>query len=94
MSQKIRTRPPWVAAVTIGWVSFLAAGIAEMLFFATFDPDTLATAATFAFELSPNAVYTLGFLLFWLLAASTSAAAVWLLAATPHESAATPTDAD
>jgi len=65
-----------------------------MLFFATFDPDTLATAATFAFELSRNAVYTLGFLLFWLLGAATSAAVVWLLAVTPHQSAAAASDAD
>jgi hypothetical protein len=75
-----------MVVITIGWVSFLAAGVAEMLFFATFDPGALLQAATFPFPLSHSAVYTIGFVLFWLLGAATAAATTWLLAATPHRS--------
>ena len=49
------------------WISFLFAGIATMLFFAAFDPKTLAENATFPLDISREAGYTLGFLLFWLL---------------------------
>jgi hypothetical protein len=73
--------PPWVQAVTIGWASFLAASVATLLFFATFDPQTLAGVATFPTHLSPLAGYTLGFFFFWALGAGTAALAVFLLQA-------------
>lgn len=66
---------------TIGvslWISFLFAGIASMLFFATFDPEILAQQATFATELSREAGYTIGFFLFWLLLVVNSSVALFL----------------
>jgi hypothetical protein len=75
-----RLAPPrWVLPVTIAWVSFVAAGVAEMVFFASFDPQVLTSSATFPFELSRSATYTLGFLLFWVLAAVPTAVVIWLL---------------
>jgi hypothetical protein len=86
MPHRARPRPRWVVPVTIGWVSFVAAGVAEMLFFASFDPQVLTSAATFPFELSRLGAYTLGFVLFWALAAAAASAVVWLLRAEPHRS--------
>jgi hypothetical protein len=71
--------PPWVLAVTIGWSSFLGASLATLLFFAAFDPVTLAGTATFPTRLSPLAGYTLGFFFFWGLAGGTAMLAVFLL---------------
>lgn len=88
MPHRSRPRPRWVAPVTIGWTSFVAAGVAEMLFFAAFDPQVLTASATFPFELSRSATYTLGFALFWALAAASATVAVWLLAADPQRSTA------
>ena len=89
MPHRARPRPAWVVPVTIGWVSFVAAGVAEMLFFASFDPQVLTAAATFPFELSRLGAYTLGFVLFWALAAAAASAALWMLRADPHRSDAT-----
>ena len=86
MTHGPRRRPGWVVPVTIGWVSFVAAGVAEVVFFATFDPQVLTASATFPFELSRSGAYTLGFVLFWILAAASAAAAVWLLDTAPQRS--------
>lgn len=51
----------------ITWVSFLFASLASMLFFASFEPLELAAIATFPVEMSPTALYSLGFFLFWVL---------------------------
>lgn len=51
----------------IAWVSFLFAALASMLFFASFEPEDLAAVATFPLELSSTALYSLGFILFWIL---------------------------
>jgi hypothetical protein len=48
----------------IVWPSFLAAGVAEVVFFTLFDPSD--------FEIGRLAAYTVGFFLFWLLAATSS----------------------
>lgn len=63
--------------IYILWPSFLAAGVAEALFFTAFDPadlhlfgDPVAVDAT--------AAYTLGFFGFWLLAACSSALTCFL----------------
>lgn len=86
MTHRPRHRPRWVVPVTIGWVSFVAAGVAEAVFFATFDPQVLTAAATFPFAISRSGAYTLGFVMFWVLAVASAAAAVWLLRAEPHQS--------
>ncbi len=56
----------WRTYGVIAWVSFLFAGVATMLFFATFDPQDLAAIATYPMEWSDMAIYTLGFFLFWI----------------------------
>ncbi len=56
------------------WSSFLAAGVASMLFFAAVDPLMLRDAGPQRFEnLSREAGYGLGFLFFWALAAGAAA---------------------
>lgn len=92
MPHRSRPRPRWVIPVTIGWVSFVAAGVAETVFFATFDPQVLTASATFPFELSRLGAYTLGLVLFWALAAASATAAVWLLGADPQRSTAVADD--
>jgi hypothetical protein len=53
------------------WPSFLMATVASGLFFSMFNPEDVDV---FGFELThaPVAVYTIGFLLFWVLCASSS----------------------
>ncbi|MBV8632971.1 MAG: hypothetical protein JO002_00630 [Burkholderiaceae bacterium] len=46
------------------WPSFLVAILAEGAFFSLFDP-TLLPLPHLGFDLTPLAVYTLGFLFFW-----------------------------
>lgn len=60
------------------WVSFVLAGVATMLFFATFDPAELAQIATFPMELDRSSGYSIGFLLFWLLLIINGAVITWL----------------
>lgn len=54
------------------WPSFIAAGIAEALFFTVFDPDELPYFGS-VLGASRLATYSIGFFLFWLFAASSSA---------------------
>ena len=61
------------------WVSFVTAGVATMLFFATFDPLQIIEAATYPLMLSRMSSYSIGFFLFWLLTSSTGAVIAWLL---------------
>ena len=60
------------------WVSFLSAGIATTLFFATFDPALIAQIATFPMIMDRSTGYSLGFLLFWALLVINSIAVIWL----------------
>ena len=59
-------------AVWILWPSFIVGGVAETIFFTAFDPAVLLGSADDA-GYSRTAVYTLGFFLFWALAAASSA---------------------
>lgn len=61
--------------ITTLWLSFLMAGIATGLFFSAIDPFELKYCVDFP-EVSRTAAYSIGFLLFWLLTASTSLLAV------------------
>lgn len=60
------------------WVSFLSAGVATMLFFATFDPSIIAQVATYPMVMDRSTGYSLGFLLFWALLFANSMAVIWL----------------
>ena len=63
------------------WSSFLAASVATMLFFATFDPLALYDDADILREAFANRVtgYTLGFFFFWALTLLASVIAVYLI---------------
>jgi hypothetical protein len=58
--------------IWILWPSFIVAGVAEVLFFTVFDPMELPIPWEGA-SLSRLDVYSVGFLLFWVLAAASSA---------------------
>ena len=58
--------------IWILWPSFIVAGVAEVLFFTVFDPVELPIPWEGA-SLSRLDVYSVGFLLFWILAAASSA---------------------
>ncbi|NND82196.1 MAG: hypothetical protein HKN50_07195 [Gammaproteobacteria bacterium] len=74
-------RKKWVVVACVLWISFLCAGVAATLFFATFDPVNLAQQATFPAEIDRMTGYSLGFLLFWLLLVINSLIILWLLRA-------------
>jgi len=67
----------------IAWPAFLLAGVMEMLVFAFVDPQSLHWLGR-PLALSREAVYTLAFFVFWLLA-MTSSALTTLLAMPPFE---------
>ncbi|HTT36298.1 MAG TPA: hypothetical protein VMH32_01365 [Burkholderiales bacterium] len=58
--------------IWILWPSFLVAGAAEALFFTIFDPSDLTFFGA-AITLSRTATYSVGFFLFWIFAAASSA---------------------
>jgi hypothetical protein len=63
--------------IWILWPSFIVAAVAEAVFFTVFDPSDLAVFGG-AHGLSRIAVYSLGFFLFWLFAAASSALTCYL----------------
>ncbi len=58
--------------IWILWPSFIVAGIAEVVFFTLFDPQELEFFGE-PLALGRTALYTIGFFLFWLFAAGSSA---------------------
>jgi len=65
------------------WLSFLVAGVLEMLVFATVDPQDLHWAGQ-PLDLSREGIYTLAFFVFWGLTMIASALTV-LLSMSPDE---------
>jgi hypothetical protein len=61
------------------WVSFLAAAVATMVFFATIDPEILSGYNTLGWHISRETGYALGFFGFWLLTATTSLLTIFLV---------------
>jgi hypothetical protein len=66
------TAPLVQRMVAVLWPSFLAAGVATVLFFTAFDPQELALALGVE-SVERLEAYSIGFFLFWLLTASSSA---------------------
>jgi hypothetical protein len=61
------------------WPSFLAAGLCEIVVFASVDPlDIHSLAGAGSAELSRTGVYTIGFFLFWAITAASSALSLYL----------------
>lgn len=71
-------------AILILWPSFVVGGVGEVVFFTVFDPRELYLFGEPA-SLSRLAVYSIGFFLCWLFAATASAFTLFL-ARTPEES--------
>ena len=57
--------------IAVLWPSFLTAAVATGIFFSAFDPDDLFPFDA-GLEVSRLGVYTVGFLLFWLISAASS----------------------
>jgi len=64
-------------AMWILWPSFLVAAVAEMVFFAMFDPGELSLFGQ-PLDLSRTAIYSIAFFLFWSFAAASSAVSLYL----------------
>ena len=64
------------------WPSFLVAAIATAIFFAHIDPLTLQAQTLTDWQISRQAGYTVGFLMFWAVCAASSALTMYL-GATP-----------
>lgn len=64
--------------MSIVWPAFVMAGVGDLLFFTVIDPSQLYFLGN-PVELGPIATYSIGFLLFWLLAAASSAFTCFLL---------------
>lgn len=60
------------------WPSFLTAGLATMVFFAAIDPLTLHAETLPDWQISRQAGYTIGFLMFWAVCALSSALTLFL----------------
>ena len=77
--EELQTKVLWRSIGVMAWVTFMFAGIASIIFFATFDPIELGQLATFSVNWSAQAIYTAGFLLFWLFGFITTVGSVILL---------------
>jgi hypothetical protein len=64
-------------AMRILWPSFLVAAVAEMVFFAFFDPGEFFLFGQ-PLELSRTAIYSIGFFFFWGFAAASSGISLYL----------------
>lgn len=69
------------AVATVIWISFLAASVATMLFFAMFDPVELL--ATVDIDVGRQSGYAIGFFFFWFISAGCSAVTAWLVRTAP-----------
>ena len=71
--------PTAIRLSAILWPSFMLAGVATMVFFAFIDPHELNLISFPGIEFSRELGYSLGFFLFWLIAAASSyTTALWL----------------
>jgi hypothetical protein len=61
----------------IAWPSFLMAGVLELLVFALVDPQDMHWFGH-SFEISRQAVYTLGFFVFWFVISLAGAMTIFL----------------
>ncbi len=59
--------------VSVLWPSFLTAGVATVLFFTAFDPQSLAACTWGNIDISRLGGYSIGFFLFWILTSASSA---------------------
>ncbi len=65
------------------WPSFIAAGLATVVFFAFVDPLRLAAISFPGHAISRELGYTVGFFMFWMVTAAASAVTAYLLRPMP-----------
>ena len=65
----------------IAWPAFLGAGLLEMAVFALVDPQSLRTLGGVALPLSPTAIYSMAFFVFWAVTAAACALSLLLFSA-------------
>jgi hypothetical protein len=70
-------------AMTVLWPSFLAAALAEGCFFSLFNPDDLAQLS--GAGLTPMALYSIGFFLFWIFCSLASMLTCYLIVVPPGD---------
>lgn len=70
-------------SLQILWPAFVMAGMTEMLVFAVVDPGELHWFGGDVFQWSRQAIYTVSFLIFWLLFAVSGAITVLLVIEEP-----------
>ena len=71
------------AIAIVVWISFLAAAIGTMLFFALFDPVDLTGIFDDNLDIGREAGYAAGFFFFWALTAIASGVTAWLVRTAP-----------
>jgi len=76
-------------SMSVLWAAFLMAAVLEMLVFALVDPQDLRWFGGELLDLSPRAVYTLAFFVFWAVIAAGAALAL-LLCSHPDTDAGMP----
>lgn len=70
MASSQQNIPTVQKVIAVLWPSFLASGVATILFFTAFDPQLLMAVGGYE-PVSRLGGYTIGFFLFWLLTSST-----------------------
>lgn len=75
------------AVAIVIWISFLAAAVGTMLFFALFDPVDLSSVFDEDLEIGSEAGYAAGFFFFWVLSAAACAMTAWLVRTAPKRNA-------
>lgn len=71
-------------SLQVVWPAFLMAGVTEMLVFAVVDPHELRWFGGVAIDWPLSAVYTVSFLIFWLLISTASAISALLMVEPPR----------
>ena len=75
------------AVFTVVWISFLAAAVGTMVFFAFFDPVELAAQFDSDLAISRDAGYAAGFFFFWVICAVCSGVTAFLVRTAPKRKA-------
>ena len=78
--------------MSVLWSAFLAAAVLEMVVFALVNPGDLRWFGGEAIDLTPRAVYTLAFFVFWAIAAAAAALAILLCSRPGGDGDAAPAD--
>ncbi len=76
------------AVATVIWISFLAAAVEAMLFFAVFDPTELMATFDADIDIDRQTGYAIGFFFFWVISVGCSAVTAWLVRTAPKRDAA------